>query len=196
MMGSGRAKELCAADGLAVGDGETLEVGVELGGERLHVSQLGAELDGAGQFMRMLRMAWVAHALVITWLAKKTPLELASSSTGALGVSPLRYLKRKIRPYTGLRRRKRGRRRQSSSRGADRGENDPRSGRSVGTHAIALGETPRRGCRAPSTWTPFTPISWMSSVKTPGSLSMVVHSIFADPKRGCVCARAGCPAWI
>ena len=86
--------------------------------------------------MRMLRMAWVAHALVITWLAKKTPLELASSSTGALGVSPLRYLKRKMRPYTGLRRRKRGRRRQSSSRGADRGENEG-SERSVGTHAMA-----------------------------------------------------------
>ena len=52
--------------------------------------------------MRMLRIACVAHALAITWLAKKTPFPLADSSTAALGASPLRYLNRKMRPYTGL----------------------------------------------------------------------------------------------
>ena len=57
----------------------------------------------AGQFIRIERIACVAHAFVITWLAKKTPLELASVSTGALGASPLRYLNRKMSPYTGLR---------------------------------------------------------------------------------------------
>ena len=56
-----------------------------------------------GQFIRIERMACVAHAFVITWLAKKTPLAFASVSTGALGASPLRYLNRKMSPYTGLR---------------------------------------------------------------------------------------------
>ena len=44
----------------------------------------------------------MAHAFVITWLAKKTPLELASVSTGALNACA-RYLNRKMSPYTGLR---------------------------------------------------------------------------------------------
>jgi hypothetical protein len=35
-------------------------------------------------------MACVAHAFVITWLAKKTPLAFASVSTGALGAAPQR----------------------------------------------------------------------------------------------------------
>ena len=48
-----------------------------------------------------LMIACVAHALLITCLAKKTPRLLASSSTPRVS-SSFCHLKRKIKPYKGL----------------------------------------------------------------------------------------------
>lgn len=49
---------------------------------------------------RMARMAWVAQALFITWFAKKSS---SSYSFKMFFCSPsLLYLKRKIRPWIGL----------------------------------------------------------------------------------------------
>ncbi len=49
------------------------------------------------------RMACVAHALVITCRAKNTFPKYSDSPTAARSSCSLRHLKRKTRPYTGLR---------------------------------------------------------------------------------------------
>lgn len=49
----------------------------------------------------MERIAWVAQALLITWLAKKTSVS-NGLSVALLSDSSARHLKRKIKPCTGL----------------------------------------------------------------------------------------------
>lgn len=60
-----------------------------------------------GVLSRMERMACVAHALLMTWLAKNTsPPRLFSGTRSSFSC---RHLKRKMRPWIGLGSRGRGR---------------------------------------------------------------------------------------
>eukprot|EP00982_Pelagococcus_subviridis_P014024 31303-Pelagococcus_subviridis.AAC.3 len=103
-MGSGRANELCALRIVSLFEmASPFKSASNSAVNSFMFASSAPSVTLGGQFIRMDRIACVAHAFVMTWLAKKTPFAFASVSTGALGGSPLRHLNRKMRPYTGLR---------------------------------------------------------------------------------------------
>mmetsp|Transcript_19710 Transcript_19710/g.50076 ORF Transcript_19710/g.50076 Transcript_19710/m.50076 type:complete len:222 (-) Transcript_19710:41-706(-) len=102
--GSGRAKLLCTPrmTSLLLMARPLMSGGMSDVKALKSVSASPSSTPGApgGMLSRMERMAWVAHALGITWFAKNT-VPVVSSAVGRLSSSAT-HLNRKMRPYTGL----------------------------------------------------------------------------------------------
>jgi len=100
MKGSARAKELCASRMLALFPmARPLMSALKSPVKALNSPRVGPRSKPAppSRLRRIERMACVAHALGMTWLAKKSSGAASGLTTGRSSFSDL-YLKRKIRP--------------------------------------------------------------------------------------------------